>query len=79
MVRGMCRREVSGLPNSHALFDICRGHAVAELDNEFGDLLDIDDIFTLFGLFLILNYLGTASDLEGVVFGHALPVCSNIP
>ena len=71
--------EGFGLPNSHSLFNICRGHSFAELDDELGDLLDVDDIFALFGLFLVLYYLGAASDLEGVIFGHPLAVCGDIP
>ena len=67
------------LPNPHPLFDICGGHALTKLDNKLSDLLDIDDIFALFGFFLILYYLGTAGDLERVVFGHALAVCGDVP
>ncbi len=51
------------IPNSHALLDICRTNALTKLDDELGDLLDINDILALFRVFLILDDLGTSSDL----------------
>ena len=66
-------------PYSHALFNICRRHALAELNNELGDLFNVDDIFALIIVFFILDDLGTSGDLEGVVFLHPLPICRYIP
>ena len=73
MGRGGC------IPYSHALFNIGGGDTLAELNDEFGNLLDVDDIFALVGVFLVLDDLGAAGDLEGVVFLHALSVGCYIP
>lgn len=56
------------VPYSHAFFYVCRANPLTELDDEFGDLLDVDDIFALVRVFLVLYYLRTSRDLERVVF-----------
>lgn len=77
---GFLRKEKGeSVPYSHALFDVCGAHPLTELNNEFGYLLDVDDIFALFGVLLVLYYLRTPGYLEGVVFGHSLPVCCDVP
>lgn len=67
------------LPDSHAFFDICRTHALPQVDNELGDLLHVDDIFALVRVLLILNDLGAASNLQRLLLCHPLPVGGNIP
>jgi hypothetical protein len=67
------------LPYSHALFNICGRYTLAQFDDEFGDLLDVDDIFALLGVLLVLYYLGASGDLEWLFFLHSLPVGGNIP
>ena len=67
------------VPYSHTLFYVCGTNPLTELDDKFRDLLDVDDILALFGVFLVLYYLGTSGYLKGVVFGHSLPVCCDVP
>ena len=44
------------LPNAHALLDICGCHPVSKPNDEFGNLLDVYDIFILLiGSFLTLD------------------------
>ncbi len=74
-----CYGGGQGLPNAHALFNICRTDTLTEFDDELGDLLDVNDILALVRVLFILNDFGTPSDLEGMVFLHSLPVCCNIP
>jgi len=47
----------------HALLDIRGRDALAEVDDKLGDLLDVDDIFALLGVLLVLYYLGAAGNL----------------
>jgi hypothetical protein len=65
--------------HAHALFDICGRHALAEVDDKLGDLLDVDDIFALLGVLVVLYYLGASRDLKGLLFGHSLPVGGDVP
>ena len=65
--------------DAHAFFYIRRTDSLAELDDEFGDLFDVDDIFALVVVLLVLYYLGAAGDLERVVFGHSLAIGGNVP
>lgn len=51
------------LPYSHALLDICGGYTLPEVDDELGDLLDVDDIFALLRVLFIGDDLGAAGDL----------------
>ena len=67
------------VPYSHAFLDICRANPLAEFDYEFGYLLDVDDIFALICIFLVLYYFGASGYLEGMVFRHPLPVGCDIP
>jgi hypothetical protein len=66
-------------PYSHTLLDICRTNPLTEIDDELGYLLDVDDIFTLLGILLILNDLRTPGDLQGLLLLHPLSVCSDVP
>lgn len=66
-------------PDSHAFLDICRTHALAQVDNKLGDLLHVDDIFALVRVLLILNDLGATSYLQRLLLCHPLPVGGNIP
>lgn len=36
-------------PDTHTFFNVSRGDFLAEPDNELGDLLDVDDVFGVFG------------------------------
>src|ERR1700760_3627342 len=62
------------LPNSHAFFDISRADSFTQVHDKLGDLLDIDNVFALLGIFIILNDLRTPGDLERLFFLHPLSI-----
>lgn len=51
------------LPDSHAFLNICRTHALSQVDNELGNLLHVDDMFALVRVLLVLDDLRAASHL----------------
>jgi hypothetical protein len=69
----------SNSPYSHALLDICRAHSLSQVDDELGDLLDVDDVFALLRVLLILDDLGASCDLKRLLLGHPLSVGGDIP
>lgn len=56
------------IPNTHALLDIRRTDSLAQVDDELGNLLDVDDIFALFSVFAFLNDLGATRHLQWLFF-----------
>lgn len=71
--------QVMDVPDTHALLDIRRADALAQVDDELGDLLDVDDIFALFRILLVLYDLRTPCDLQRLLLLHALSVGGDIP
>lgn len=71
--------HLCSIPNSHALFDICRTHSFPQVDDELGDLFDVDHIFALVGILLILDNFCTARHLERLLLCHTLAICGNVP
>lgn len=51
------------LPNSHAFLNICRTDPLTELNHKFGYLLDVDNIFALLRILLVLYNLRTPCNL----------------
>ena len=51
------------LPDSHAFLNIRRTNSLAKLNHKFGYLLDVNNIFALLRVLLVLYYLGTPCDL----------------
>ena len=66
-------------PDPHSFFYICGTDPFAQLHYELRYQFNIDNIFTFVGIFVVLNDLRAAGNLEWVVFGHSLTVGSYIP
>lgn len=67
------------LPDSHALLNICRADTFSQIDNELGNLLNVDHIFVLLWIFFVRNDLGAAGHLERLFLSHSLMIGENIP
>lgn len=67
------------LPNPHALLDIGWTDALPQLNDEFGYLFDVDDIFAFVGILFILNDLCTSSDLQRMILLHSLSIGCDVP
>ena len=66
--------------DAHALFDVGRADAVAELDDELCDLLDVNNVLLLrFVALLVFDYLRTSCYLEGLFFRHSLTIGGHVP
>lgn len=67
------------LPNAHAFLDISRTDALAQVDDKLGDLLDVDHVFALLRILLVLNDLRTSCNLQRLFLLHTLSVGGDVP
>ena len=69
----------SNVPYPHALLNIRRTNSLSQVDDELGDLLDVDEVLALVRILLILDDLGTSCHLQRLFLLHALSIGCNIP